>query len=427
MTQATVPVHMLVNDARVGELMRVLQINSVCGSGSTGRIAEGIHRLANARGDTSCIAFGRGSAPDGIDAIRIGSGGSVGLHVALSRLSDRQGFYSTTATRRLLVEIDRYRPDVVHLHNIHGYYLDVSLLFPHLAAMRVPVVWTLHDCWPLTGHCAHFDYVGCNRWITGCFDCPQKSSYPRSLIMDRARANWHDKRDFFTMPACMEIVVPSDWMKSLVSESYLRDYRTRVIRNGVNTAVFRPTRSDFRQRHGLQGRVIILGVAAKWSQRKGLDDFVSLARLIESPGTGLKQFSVVLVGLTASQRREMPASIVALGPTRNALELAEAYSAADVLFNPTHEDNYPTVNLEALACGTPVVTYNTGGSPESVRQGVDGHVLQEKSAEVFAGFLVTQGLDSLRVDCRSDLSEEARLASYLALYDRITAADGPTG
>lgn len=401
--------------------MRLLQVNSVCGSGSTGRIAEGIHRLATARGDDSRIAFGRGTSPDGVDSIRIGSSVSVGVHAALSRVTDRQGFYSSRATSRLLSEIDAFRPDIVHLHNIHGYYLNIAMLFPHLAEIQVPVVWTLHDCWPLTGHCAHFDFIGCDRWKTGCYACPQKLNYPQSLLMDRSKANWAAKRRLFAMPRSIVLVTPSDWMSALVADSHLRHRRSSVIRNGVDTSVFRPTPGDFRVRHGLQGSRMILGVAARWGQRKGLDDFITLAGLLQDPANGLQEYSIALVGLSAAQRRKMPGNVVVIDSTADARELAQIYTAADVLFNPTREDNYPTINLEALSCGTPVVTYNTGGSPESVQHGVDGYVLSRATPEEFAAFLLRGGLSDLRADCRDDLSEGSTLASYLELYDELLA------
>lgn len=406
--------------------MRILQINSVCGSGSTGRIAEGIHRLAVARGDSSRIAFGRGSSPADMDAIRIGSRRSVAVHGALSRLTDRHGFYSAGPTKRLLADIDAYEPDIIHLHNLHGYYLDISLLFAHITAIGVPIVWTLHDCWPLTGHCAHFDFVRCDRWMSGCHDCPQKSSYPRTLLFDRSRDNWVDKRRLFAMPDRMEIVAPSEWLASLIAQSHLKERSTRIIRNGVNTSLFRPTVTDFRAAHGLDGKVMILGVAAQWGPRKGLDDFARLARTMQSSTSGLRDHVIVLVGLSPAQMRRMPSSIIAVGPTASPTELAGIYSTADVLFNPTHEDNYPSVNLEALACGTPVVTYDTGGGPESIRPGVDGHVLRSKTVEEFVTWLAAGGLDRLQVGQRDDLSEEASLAEYLQLYDQLLGSEKST-
>lgn len=402
--------------------MRLFQINSVCGAGSTGRIAASLHRMAIARGDASRIAFGRGMAPEGVDSVRIGSDGSVGVHALLSRLTDRQGFYSRTATLRLLREIDAFRPDVVHLHNIHGYYLDISVLFPHLAAMRVPLVWTLHDCWPMTGHCAYFDYVGCVRWKRGCYDCPQKHAYPKSILMDSSRTNWAAKQQLFAMPQSMTMVAPSGWMSALLAESHLGNRNTVVIRNGVDTSAFKPIDGEFRLEHGLQGQRIILGVAGRWDQRKGLDDFVALARLIQNPKIGLQGYSIVLVGLSPSQQRRLPSNIVGLGAATEVRALAQLYTDADVFFNPTREDNYPTVNLESLACGTPVVTYNTGGSPESVRHGIDGYVLSTNTPDEFAAFLVEGGLSGLVVGSRNDLSERSMLSAYLELYDNLTGA-----
>ena len=223
---------------------------------------------------------------------------------------------------------------------------------------NVKVFYTFHDCWTFTGHCTYFDYVDCPRWKTGCHHCPQKTAYPASYGLDRSRENYRDKRALFTGVRDMTLVTPSHWLAGLVKESFLKDYPVEVVHNTIDTSVFKPTPGDFRQKHGLEEKKIVLGVAANWEKRKGLQDLLTLSETLGEP------YRVVLVGL----KGKVPPSVLAIPRTDSPRELAEIYTAADVFVNPTYEDNYPTVNLEAAACGTPVITYRTGGSVESVPQ-----------------------------------------------------------
>ena len=339
--------------------MKVLQINSVCGVGSTGRIAADIHRVLKQNGHESKIAYGRGEAkgvsPD--DTIKIGTDRDIYAHVILSRLTDRTGFYSKSATQKLIRSIEEYNPDVIHLHNIHGYYINIKLLFDYIKKAGKPVVWTLHDCWAFTGHCAHFDYCGCEKWKTECDKCPQLNQYPKSFA-DSSKRNYLDKKQIFNGINNMTIVTPSKWLEKLVKQSYLGNYNTQVIYNGIDLTVFKPTVSDFRARYGLEDKKIILGVASIWSERKGLDDLIQLSKKLSD------DYKIVIVGKLIGD--SLPANMLHIKRTDSTKELAEIYSAADVFVNPSYEDNFPTVNIEALACGTPVVTYNTGGSPEAI-------------------------------------------------------------
>ncbi|MBS5479305.1 MAG: glycosyltransferase, partial [Coriobacteriia bacterium] len=287
-------------------------------------------------------------------------------HGVRTRLFDRMGFYSRRDTARLLARLDEIDPDVVHLHNLHGYYVNVEMLFGWLAGHRCKALWTLHDCWALTGHCAHFTYVGCEQWKAGCArsePCPQLGTYPKTLCRTACARNFEDKRRVFTSvpPERMTLITPSHWLAGLVEESFLKDYPVEVRHNTIDTSVFRPTASDFRERHGIGDRFMVLGVASPWTERKGLSDFVRLAGELDSD-----RFAVVLVGLSRRQMKSLPAGVVGLGRTSSARELAAIYTAADAFFNPTVEDNFPTVNLEAEACGTPVITFDTGGCAETI-------------------------------------------------------------
>ncbi len=339
--------------------MKLLQINSVCGIRSTGRICTDIATALTAAGHDCRIGYGREQVPANYQsyAMRIGTKWSVRLDGILSRLFDTAGFGNKRATKAFIKQIEHYKPDVIHLHNLHGYYVHVGVLFDYLKKAGKPVVWTLHDCWGFTGHCT--DLNGCDKWKTGCFDCPKHQRYPSSYT-DHSRRNYPRKKQTFCGVPNLTIVTPSAWLGDLVSQSFLGEYPVKVIHNGIDTTVFKPTESDFRERHGLQEKTIVLGVASGWGAGKGLYDFHALA---DSLGAA---YQVVLVGMTAEQKQALPANILGVERTNSTKELAEIYTAADVFVNPTYNDNYPTVNLEAQACGTPVITYETGGSVESV-------------------------------------------------------------
>lgn len=341
--------------------MKVLMINSVCGIGSTGRICTDIADELTENGHECKIAFGRKAAPERYQkyAYRITSDGGVKINALKARLFDNEGFNAARATKKLISFIEEYNPDVIHLHNLHGYYLNVEVLFDYLKKADKKVVWTLHDCWAFTGHCAYFDYPECDKWRENCGNCGRLNDYPKAII-DRSERNLAKKKEIFGGVKNLTVVTPSKWLAELAKQSFLGEYLIEVINNGIDTAVFRPTESNFKEKNGLSGKKIILGVANIWDARKGLGDFISLSKKISD------DYRIVLVGLDEKQLGMLPENILGITRTSSAKELAEIYTAADVLFNPTYEDNYPTVNLEAQACGTPVVTYDTGGSGESV-------------------------------------------------------------
>lgn len=341
--------------------MKVLMINSVCGIGSTGRICTDIADELTENGHECKIAFGRKAAPERYRkyAYRITSDGGVKINALKARLFDNEGFNAAGATKKLISFIEKYNPDVIHLHNLHGYYLNVEVLFDYLKKADKKVIWTLHDCWAFTGHCAYFDYPECDKWRENCGNCGRLNDYPKA-ITDKAKRNLAKKKEIFRGVKNLTVVTPSKWLAGLAKQSFLGEYLVEVINNGIDTAVFRPTESNFKEKNGLSGKKIILGVANVWDARKGLGDFISLSKKISD------DYRIVLVGLDEKQLGMLPENILGITRTSSAKELAEIYTAADVLFNPTYEDNYPTVNLEAQACGTPVVTYDTGGSGESV-------------------------------------------------------------
>lgn len=390
--------------------MKVFQINSTCGFGSTGRIAVDILKEVEKNGGEGIIAYGRNSAPENVNSYRIGSDLQVKIHGVLSRITDRQGFYGTSATKKLIEKIKDYNPDIIHLHNIHGYYLNVAVLLKFLKEYNKPIVWTLHDCWAFTGHCAYFSFHGCEKWKTECNNCPLKKDYPTSLVMDKSKKNYKQKKELFTKPENITFVTPSEWLKDLTEKSFLGKYPVKVINNGIDLAKFKPTESDFREKNNLQDKFIILGVASVWEERKGLKDFIKLNEMLS------ENEKIVLVGLDDNQLATLPESIVGIKRTNSIEELAEIYSAADVFVNPTYEDNYPTTNLEAISCGTPVVTYITGGSPESVFEGNGFSVPQ---GDVKGVYDAIQKVDGCKTPTKDFFDASKRYKEYVDLYKEI--------
>ncbi len=343
--------------------MKILQINSVCGIRSTGRICTDIAEILADGGHECKIAYGRETVPEKYQkyAVRIGNELDVRIHAAMSRIFDMSGFGSRRATEKFIGWLEGYDPDIIHLHNLHGYYIDIQTLFEYLSKANKPVVWTLHDCWAFTGHCAYFTVANCDRWKTGCYDCPQKSEYPKSYLLDRAKQNWERKRKLFTGVAKMVLVTPSYWLAGLVNESFLGCYSVKVIHNGIDTGIFKPTPCNFRQRYSLAGNKVVLGVASAWSKRKGLADFIKLSDMLDD------SFKVVLVGLTKKQIKKMPKNIVCIERTNSAKELAEIYTAADLFVNLSLEETMGLTTVEAMACGTPAIVYNSTANAETAK------------------------------------------------------------
>ena len=353
---------------------KLLIINSVLGYSSTGRIVLDLAKKYNQNGFEVKIAYGRDmKVSSDLDeafqkyGVRIGNNMDVYYHVLYSRLTDKHGLASKVATRKFLKWADEFDPDILWLHNIHGYYINYEMLFEWIKTRpQMQVKWTLHDCWSFTGHCAFFTYAQCEKWKSGCENCPQLSMYPKSE-RDNSKDNYNRKKSSFTGVQNLSIVTPSNWLKDEVKKSFLSEYPVEVVYNNINTEIFRKTPGDFRKRYKLEDKKIILGVANDWDKRKGLDTFVELSKKLENID---KDYQIVLVGLSEKQIQELAKDnikILALPRTASATELAQIYSTADVFVNPTLEDNYPTVNLEAEACGTRVITYDTGGCRETIR------------------------------------------------------------
>ena len=287
----------------------------------------------------------------------------------MDRLTGLHGYFSYFSTLRFLRKVKKFSPDIIHIHNLHGWYINFPLFFKFIKKHNIPVVWTLHDCWSITGHCPHFTMIGCDRWKSGCFDCAQYKEYPKS-ILDTSKTMYKMKKKWFNGIENMTIVTPSKWLSEIIKQSYLSKYPVQIINNGIDLEVFKPTESDLRKRLGLSDTdKIILGVSLGWNNKKGLDVFIELAKRLDS------HYKIILVGTDNSTDALLPESVISIHRTSNRKELAEIYSAADVFVNPTREDTFPTVNVESLACGTPVITFRTGGSPEIIDES-SGYVVE---------------------------------------------------
>ena len=359
--------------------MRILLVNTVCGVTSTGRICTDLAKAYLENGHEVKVAYGRvdKGMPEECEAYskRIGTDFDVKLHGFQTRFFDRHGFGSRKATEQFLEWVDEYKPDVVHLHNLHGYYINIELLFRYIKERNIPTVWTLHDCWAMTGHCTHFNAFGCEKWKTQCNHCPLKKTYPSSKFLDRSEKNYQEKRTAFTGVKDMIIATPSAWLKSIVKQSFLQDYDVQVVNNGIDTSIFKPTPSELRKQYGLEGKKIALGVANGWGPHKGLKYLKQMA--MDLPD----EWKVVAVGLSDEQLTQLPDGMLGIKRTNSPQELAAWYTTADVFVNPTLEDTYPTTNLEAQACGTPVVSFDSDGAAETVLQ-EKGFVVERKNYEM---------------------------------------------
>lgn len=354
--------------------MKYLFINSVAGFGSTGRIAAEKCRELMREGHRCVLAFGREKANcDDIPTVAIGSSLDFKVHALRNRIFDDHGFGSKSATAQFLSWVRQYDPDVIWLHNVHGYYIHIGLLFDYLRTCGKKIIWTLHDCWAFTGHCAYFDFVGCDKWKTGCESCPQKKGYPASLIFDNSKTNFQKKKALFTGIPNLSLEVPSHWLEDRVKRSFLKDYPVEVRYHTIDREIFKPTPGDFREKYGLEEKKIVLGVASVWDGRKGLEDFIQLSDMLPD------DHKIVLVGLSDSQIAALPGKILGLPRTNSMRELAEIYSAADIFVNPSTEETFGMTAMEARCCGTEAIVYKNTACEEIVNR--FGGIAVERGAE----------------------------------------------
>lgn len=395
--------------------MKVVQINTTCGIGSTGKICVGISQVMTAANTENYILCSRSNGyPLGIPCAE---GGYIKFQALKARILGNYGFNSRTATRKMIRELERIQPDIVHLHNIHGHDCDLEMLFSWFRKNKTKLIWTFHDCWAFTAYCPHFTIAKCGKWREGCGACPQH--WDHSWFFDRSRALFEKKKILFT-DLDMTIITPSKWLAELVKQSFLGEYPVWVINNGIDLEVFRPARSDFRVKYGLEGKRVILSVSFGWDHRKGLDVFIELNRRLPD------DYRIVLVGTDADVDKLLPERIISIHRTQNQRELAEIYTAADLFVSASREENYPTVHMEALACGTPVLTFRTGGGPEILDE-TSGAVVPCDDVDALEKKILRICADKpySEADClkkAGEFDQNQRFKEYLKLYERVVSA-----
>ncbi|MDX6182207.1 glycosyltransferase [Flavobacterium sp. Fl-77] len=401
---------------------KLLQISIEVNSGSVGKIAEQIGETVLEEGWLSYITYARNINPSKSEVIKIGNKFDLYEHGLETRIFDNHCFSSRSATKNLIKTIDQIDPDIIHLHHLHGYFINVEILFIYLKKRATPVVWTFHDCWSFTGHCAYFDFVGCEKWKTECHHCEQKNEYPKSLFFDRSRKNYRDKKRIFNSLNNLTIVPVSYWLAEKVKDSFLMDYTCQVIQNGIdlNTFYIKNSRNTVNKMYPIKNKFVILGVASTWEKRKGLDEFVKLSELINN-----EVYTIILVGLSSIQISKLPKTIIGIERTENLGQLVDLYSAADVFVNPTFEDTYPTTNLESMACGTPVITYRTGGSIESVNDNTGIVIDKGDVSELVKAIekIKNNGKGFYQNNCREhsvkNFDKKIKFMDYYKLYEEI--------
>jgi putative colanic acid biosynthesis glycosyltransferase len=379
--------------------MKIAQINATCGLGSTGKICVAVSRILSSKGIENIILYTQGYS-DFENGIKYSDEKYKKIQALKSRIYGNYGFNSEYATIKLINELKKFSPDIVHLHNIHAHDCNIQKLFEYLKSSHIKVYWTFHDCWAFTGYCTHFTIQKCDKWMDHCFDCPVYRNW--SWFCDRSSYTF-DKKKRILSSLNLTIVTPSVWLKSLVEKSFFKDKKIVVINNGIDLEVFKPTINEsIREKYGIKSKHIILGVASIWNYEKGIDAFVKLSQMLDD------EYTIVLVGTDDNIDKELPSELISIHRTYDSKELASIYSCADVFFNPTREENYPTVNMEAIACGTPVVTYNTGGSGEMITPDI-GCVIEPEDLE--------SAVAAIKTICENKKIYQEKCIEYAKNYD----------
>ncbi len=391
--------------------MKIVQINATCNSGSTGKICYAISQLLNEKGIENYILYSLGNS-DYEQGIKYTNEKYLKRQALKSRIFGNYGFNSKGSTKKLISELEKTKPDIIHLHNIHSNDVNLKMLFDYIRDNKIKTYWTFHDCWSFTGYCVYFDIVSCEKWKKGCLGCPQKKQY--SWFFDKSKKLYQRKKELIN-DIDLTIVTPSCWLADLVKKSFFKDCDIKVINNGIDLETFKPRESDFRKQYSLEDKYILLGVAFGWGNKKGLDVFLELSRRLPD------KYQIVLVGTNDETDKCLPDNIISIHKTNNQTELAEIYSSADLFVNPTREENYPTVNMESLACGTPVLTFKTGGSPEIIDEKT-GYVVEKNDVDEMEKQIIRiceNGVFS-RQDCiekAKEFNQEDRFKEYINLYE----------
>lgn len=337
---------------------KLLQINVDANNGSNGSIARDIGSIALSKGWDSYIAYGRRAILCDSKLIRVGNPLDVKLHGIVTRLFDLHGLGSNLTTFLFIQKIKKIKPDIVHLHNIHGYYINYKLLFKYLTKEKIPIVWTFHDCWPFTGHCGYFEQYKCEKWKKQCYDCPATHNYPSSLFFDNSSYQYKLKKELFTAPHLIYVTTVSNWLSKLVKQSFFSKYPIKVIYDSIDTETFRPRESTLRQEYELSKKFVLLSAAANWTKTKGWDDYIKLSKMLPDDCV------IMLLGVKDSEKEKLPKEIISVSRVEGKQKLAEYYSMADVLLNLSYQETFGMTTAEAMSCGTPGISYDVTACPE---------------------------------------------------------------
>ena len=386
--------------------------------GSTGKIMYAISNLVKENGGQAimCYPFSYANLKGEESDVILGNDISRKINTLFERTTGFLGCFGFSNTKKIIKAIEQFKPDIIHLHNVHGMPINLEKLFNFIKSLNVKVVWTLHDCWSFTGQCPYFDMANCDKWKTGCYKCKSIKNYPKTYV-DRTKSMYKRKKSWFNGIKNLTLVTPSVWLKDLVKQSFLKDYPVKVINNGIDLNVFKPMDSNFRKENNLEDKKVVLGVAFDWGARKGLDVFIKLSKKLKD------NYKIVLVGVDKQTAENLPENILTIERTNSQEELAKIYSMADVLVNPTREENYPTVNMEAIASGTPVITFKTGGSPEIIDKKTGVSIEKE---DLDALLEEIERICETKPFCKTDLENRAKLfdknqrfQEYLDLFNQI--------
>lgn len=396
--------------------MKIVEINVVF-NGSTGKIMIQTAKCAQTNGhNVFCFSKNwKNNKKINNHTKYIGTRFENVLARIFNPLFSSETLFTYISTKRFLKQIHKIKPNIIHLHNIHGWYIDYNLLFKYIKKNDIPVIWTLHDCWSFTGHCTHFANNDCFKWETLCSNCKYLKTYPK-LLFDTSTKLWKKKKKSFSNVNNMVIVTPSIWLSNYVKDSFLNNYDVMVINNGIDLQIFKPTILDNYNKYNIaKDKKVLLGVSFAWGYLKGLDVMIELNKIIDH-----NEYQIVLVGTSDEIDKMLPDDIVSIHKTDNQKELAKIYSSSYVLVNPTRADTYSSINMEALACGTPVITFNTGGAVEMI-DSLIGIVTKEKNA-----ISIYQELDNVSKIDRNVCIKKAKLfdmntkfEEYVNLYERI--------
>lgn len=395
--------------------MVIVQIASAS-TGGIGRLTRDISDVLNQKGISNYIAYGRGEIFDSERDYMFGSRTEILMHGALTRLTDKTGLYSKNGTLQLLKFLDHVKPNIIQLHNLHGYYLNYEILFQYIKRHNITTVWTLHDCWAYTGHCTHYTFVRCDQWKSQCYRCTQQRRYPTCWFKGNVKENYERKRRAFTGVENLTLVTPSKWLADQTKYSFLKGYETKVINNGIDLKLFRVKGKTDISKYHIPDKKIVLGLASTWGDRKGESDFIRLAAMLPP------EYIVVMVGLSSQKIKKLPSNVIGIEHTENVEDLVDIYNTAEIFLNLTYEDNFPTTNLEAMACGTSVLTYRTGGSPESITKEV-GYVVPVGDVQAVRNIVVAHRKNHQTIlACRENAlkyDKNDRFNEYVELYTHL--------